>query len=331
MSFDINRLELVWPGKYDEEGNIVTEPGVSLPFQVVERVNETRATREARETRFATLFDVWDGQKEPSPSDDEFKNKLIWGDNKFVMESLLDSFAGKINLVYIDPPFAVGSDFNLEIQVGDEEIVKESSIIEEVAYRDTWGNGLESYTTMIYERIKLIHSLLTTDGSLIFHCDYRTAGLSRLILDEIFGSDKFVNEIIWHYTGGGRSTSYFSRKHDSLFWYRKGDQATFNIDKVRIPYKETSGYAKGGIKSSTGKLYMPHPEGTPADDVWDIPIINPLSHERVGYPTQKPEALLERLISGLTNPDDLVADFFCGSGTTLAVAEKLGRKWIGAD
>jgi site-specific DNA-methyltransferase (adenine-specific) len=152
----------------------------------------------------------------------------------------------------------------------------------------------------------------------------------KLILDAIFGG-RFQNEIIWHYTGGGRSKSYFSRKHDTIFWYSKTADVTFNINKVRVPYKETSGYAKSGIISAAGKQYMPNPDGTPVDDVWDIPIINPMSGERMGYPTQKPEALLERIIEASSNEGDVILDAYCGCGTTVAVAQRLKRKWIGID
>ena len=154
MTFEINRTELVWPGKYDSEGNLAITPPVSLPFQVVERVNETRATREARENKMATLFDAWEAGDEGTTFEEGWRNKLIWGDNKAVMSSLLAQYAGKIDLIYIDPPFAVGSDFSLEVKVGEEDISKEASIIEEVAYRDTWGQGMNSYLSMIYERLQ---------------------------------------------------------------------------------------------------------------------------------------------------------------------------------
>jgi len=151
------------------------------------------------------------------------------------------------------------------------------------------------------------------------------------MLDEIFGYECFVNEIIWHYTGGGRSRKRFSCKHDSLLWYANESPPLFHLDAIRVPYKPTSGYARGGIVSAAGKKYLPHPDGTPVDDVWDIPIINPMSEERVGYPTQKPLALMERLIAALTSEDDLVGDFFCGSGSTLVAARNLGRRWVGGD
>jgi adenine-specific DNA-methyltransferase len=322
---DALEAELIWPGKSTDVERTV------LPFQSIEHIDEPRSETVVR----PTLFSMDEGSGRQTGG---WTNKLIWGDNKLILSSLANGpmrqqidDAGGLKLVYIDPPFDVGADFSIEVEVGDESITKQASIIEEVAYRDTWGRGRDSYLSMIYERLLIIKGLLSTDGSILVHCDYRLSGPVRLVLDEIFGTDNFINEIVWHYTGGGRSTTYFSRKHDSIFWYSNSGQHTFNIDKVRIPYKETSGYAKGGIVAASGKKYMPHPDGTPVDDVWDIPIINPLSNERLGYPTQKPELLLERIIDGLSNEGDLIADFFCGSGTTLAVAERLGRKWIGAD
>jgi site-specific DNA-methyltransferase (adenine-specific)/adenine-specific DNA-methyltransferase len=248
--------------------------------------------------------------------EDDWENKLILGDNLKVLKSLADdpNVRGKVNLIYIDPPFATKRDFMKdEVKAYADKVV---------------GSAFIEFTR---KRIILLKELLAPDGTILVHLDQKKGHYIKLVLDEIFGESNFLNEIVWHYTGGGRSTNYFSRKHDSLFWYRKSNTQTFNIDAIRTPYKETSGYAKGGIKAASGKVYMPHPDGTPADDVWDIPIINPLSHERLGYPTQKPEALLERIIAGMTNPGDLVLDAFAGSGTTLAVAEKLNRKWIGID
>ena len=313
MAFEINKTELVWPGKYDAEGNLVQAPRVSLPFQVIERVNETRATREAKKAEGLTLFDVWDGANEGVTFEDGWRNKLVWGENSAVMGSLLEQFSGKIDLIYIDPPFAVGSDFSITVELGDFELEKQSSAIEEVAYRDTWGKGEHSYVQMILERVRLLKDLLTPDGSLFFHCDWRTTGLNRLILDEIFGADKFINEIVWLYGLGGSSNRYFPRKHDTIFWYAKSDKYFF--DPPMVP--ATSQRLKGQDKKSP--------------DYWDIPNINNMAVERLAYPTQKPEALLSRIIEATTKPGDLVADFFCGSGTTLAVAEKLGRRWIGAD
>lgn len=244
---------------------------------------------------------------------------LIHGDNKLALCALLQepfkqmlAACGGLKLVYIDPPFCTGLDFNVE---------------RKTAYSDKWDAC--EYLTMLQERLLLIRQLLADDGCIYVHCDWRTSSKMRLLLDEIF--KYHINEIIWHYTGGGRTNKYFSRKHDTIFVYCKSGKFTFNEQALRVPYKESSGYAKSGIRSKTGKYYHPNPDGTLPDDVWDIPIINPLAHERLGYPTQKPEALLKRIILASSNPGDWVADFFCGSGVTAAVAEELGRKWIAVD
>jgi DNA modification methylase len=199
-----------------------------------------------------------------------------------------------------------------------------------VGYDDRWEDP-ESYRSFLRARLERIHAILKPEGSLVLHLDYHVVHEIKLELDQIFGRRQFINEIIWHYTGGGRSKRYFSRKHDTLLWYAKGRHWTFNLDAVRTPYKPSSGYAKGGIVSRAGKRYRPHPRGTPVDDVWEIPIVNPLARERCGFPTQKPERLLERLLLALTNPGDLVLDPFSGSGTSVVVAERLGRRWIACD
>jgi len=325
---DKREVELVWNGKTNEVSNVV------LPFQTIEHVDEPRAESPEEATAQSDLF-AMDSRGRQLKG---WTNKLIWGDNKFILSSLKNGplreeieAQGGIKLIYIDPPFDVGADFSMDIEVGGNTFTKEPSIIEEIAYRDTWGKGADSFIAMIYERLILMRDILAEDGSIYVHCDWRLNSVIRQCLDEVFGRELYLNEVVWHYTGGGRSTSYFSKKHDSIFWYRKSGDWTFNIDSIRVPYKETSGYAKGGIVASSGKKYEPNPLGTPVDDVWDIPIINPLAKERIGYPTQKPEPLLERIISASSNEGDIVADFFAGSGTTAAVAEKLGRKWIASD
>jgi adenine-specific DNA-methyltransferase len=170
---DITKTELVWPGKYDEDGTLREVPRVTLPFQVIETVNESRATREVKKSGVqGTLFDVWEG-KEGDSFEEGWKNKLIWGDNLLVMGSLLEKFAGKIDLIYIDPPFATGADFSFTAPIGElgEEVFKEQSVIEEKAYRDTWGRGTESYLGMINERLSLMRDLLSSKGSIYVHCD----------------------------------------------------------------------------------------------------------------------------------------------------------------
>jgi DNA modification methylase len=344
---EITKTELVWPGKYNEDGTLKEVPRVSLPFQVIETVNESRATREARKRpQQVSLFDVYEG-KEGDTFEEGWKNKLIWGDNLLVMGSLLEKFAGKIDLIYIDPPFATGADFSFTTEIGEsgEELEKKQSVIEEKAYRDTWGGGDASYLTMMRGRLALIRDLLSDRGTLYLHCDYRMNSVLRVALDELFGLDHLLNEIIWQYKYGGRGSDGFGRKHDTILRYGRTKAARFYLDAVRVPVEpgslkqnyrhiDESGrrYRKGTWKS--GKEYRYYAdEGRTPDDVWsDINSIHASDKiERLDYPTQKPELLLERLVKASTQPGDLVADFFCGSGTTLAVAEKLGRRWIGCD
>src|SRR5207253_4755613 len=168
---DIMKTELVWPGKYNEDGTLKEVPRVSLPFQVIETANESRATREAKKGGVqGGLFDVYEG-KEGETFDAGWRNKLIWGDNLLVMGSLLQKFAGKIDLIYIDPPFAIGADFSFSSLVGEEEIEvhKDQSLIEEKAYRDTWGGGISSYVAMLFSRLQLIRALLSPTGNLFVH------------------------------------------------------------------------------------------------------------------------------------------------------------------
>jgi DNA modification methylase len=320
------KTELIWPGK-----STLIDTSV-LPFQSIEHIDEPRKGTSQQ-------FDLFSMSESTGRQSGGWTNKLIWGDNSLILSSLVNGpmrneidKSGGLKLVYIDPPFDVGSDFSMEVEVGDESVKKVPSVVEEVAYRDTWGKGIDSYASMIYSRIKLVHSLLADDGSIFVHCDYRVNSFIRIVLDEIFGTENFVNEIIWCYRQGGRAIDTFGQKHDTIYWFKKGKNVCFNADAVRVPYEGTGGYQTSGkgVKIG-GKIYLPNELGKIPEDWWDIPAIPPMSKERIGYPTQKPEALLERIIKAATNEGDLVADFFCGSGTTLAVAEKLGRKWIGAD
>jgi DNA modification methylase len=352
VPFEINKTELVWPGKYDEEGNLVQPPRVSLPFQVIERVNETRATREAKKAEGLTLFDVWDGSKEGSSFEDGWRNKLIWGDNALVMSSLFENFAGKIDLIYIDPPFDVGADFSIEVEIGDQEVVKSSSVLEEVAYRDTWGDGEASYVDVLSQRLRLMRDLLTESGVLFVHVDYRTQHLVRNLLNEVFGHESFVNEIIWAYPAASAATTkFFTRSHHVIWLYCKTPGKNYFdedgpdvkmpfSDRVRDALKQDEVgrwyYTRGGSiggKKLADRVYVGNPDaGMFPRDVWtDVPYVRARTEEFTGYPTQKPEKLLSRIIASSTKPGDLVADFFIGSGTTVAVAEKLGRRWIGAD
>lgn len=331
---EIKKTELVWRGKYDEDGRLVPveKPG-PFPFQIVESINEPRVEKGDFIGSQSSLYDIWKGD-EGNTFEDGWKNKLIWGDNKFVMSSLLEKFAGKIDLIYIDPPFATGADFSMDIEIGEkgEVVHKENSIIETKAYRDTWGFGQESFLKMMYERIALTKDLLSEKGSIFIHIDWRTNAFIRLILDELFGADFFKNEIIWTYSGpSAPNQQQFSRKHDNILWFTKSSSWIFNGDDVRIPYHETTagkfdseGTGFGGTKADLSKGKLP-------EDWWYFPIVARIRTEILDYPTQKPEALIQRIVKACSNEGDLVADFFNGSGTTCAVAEKLNRRWIGVD
>ena len=340
---DITRTELVWPGKYNEDGTLKEAPRVSLPFQVIETVNESRATREVKKDSTMPLFDVYAGS-EGSTFEEGWKNKLIWGDNLLVMGSLLEKFAGKIDVIYIDPPFATGVDFSFTTAIGEsaEEVNKEQTIIEEKAYRDTWGAGISSYVAMMTDRLSLIRDLLSPHGSLFLHCDWHVGHILRSIVDEIFGSENFLNEIVWYYYNKFQgNVNRYASNHDLILWYRKGDLYHFERQKekriegnvrqlVRVWDKQ-----KGAIvnaKGGDGRVIYRETDERTVDDVWRISMLQPADRkENCGFPTQKPEAVLHRVVQSTSRSGDLVADFFCGSGTTLAVAEKLGRRWIGCD
>ncbi len=251
------------------------------------------------------------------PTTTGHRGLLVHGDNMSMLAALPEQIA---DVVLTDPPFGTDS----------RRHAPSSNSTATAGFDDHWRD-IDHFLDFLRPRLVALHRLLRPDGSLVVHLDYRTVHEVKLELDRIFGRDGFVNEIIWHYTGGGRSRRYFSRKHDTLLWYARGNRWTFNVDAVRVPYKPSSGYARSGITGRNGKHYRPHPRGTPVDDVWDIPMINPLAHERCGYPTQKPLRLLERLVRALSAEGDLVVDPFCGSGTTAVAAARLGRRWIACD
>ena len=338
---DITRTELVWPGKYNEDGTLKEVPRINLPFQVIESVNESRATREAKKGGVqGRLFDYWEAN-EGETFEEGWKNKLIWGDNLLVMGSLLEKFAGKIDLIYIDPPFATGTDFSFSTFVGEaeERVFKAQSAIEEKAYRDTWGRGSDSYLETMKTRLQLLRDLLAPNGTMYVHIDWTMGHYLKLVLDEIFGRENFRNEIIWHYTNklstGGNT---FDKHHDNLLVYVKGRTWIHNAitRPVRVrkmqPVTQKMEGERVWLRDDEGKrIYAMGSADRKIGDVWEVPYINPVATERLGYATQKPEALLERVLQASSREGDLVADFFCGSGTTLAVAEKLGRRWIGCD
>jgi len=330
---DKREVELVWNGKNQNVSNVV------LPFQTIEQVDEPREEKPAEggvaEPQSGYLFDDRGRQQVG------WVNKLIWGDNKLVLSSLKNGplreeieEAGGLKLIYIDPPFDVGADFSMDIPIGSgdggaETFTKKPNVLEQIAYSDTWGKGSDSFIAMIYERLILMRDLLADDGSIYVHCDWRVNSYLRLVLDEIFGKDNFVNEIIWYYkTGGMPEKLGFGKKHDNLLFYsKKIEETVFNMQKEKSYLMHKYGF-KGVeiLQDRQGQYTLVN-----CRDVFDIPALRGNQPERLDYPTQKPEALLERIIKASSNEGDLVADFFCGSGTAAAVAEKLNRKWIAAD
>ncbi len=351
---DEREVELVWNGKTGEVENSV------LPFQSIEHIDEPRieVKKEAQES----LFDTSGRQVKG------WTNKLIWGDNKLILSSLKNGplrkeidEQGGLKLIYIDPPFDVGADFSTKIEIGDEELTKQPSVLEEVAYRDTWGQGSDSFISMLRERLSLMHGLLADDGSIFVHCDWRVSAYIKLLLDEVFGKDSFQNEIIWRkgsFFGPSNKLGQFPKNHDTIYYYSKSEQRTFNLPKEgykestlkQYKYEDEKGkyrlqelrdYSEKSISDfeekglievgSDGrkslKQYLDAKSGKVVETVWTD--INRLSS--LEYPTQKPPKLLERIITAASNEGDLVGDFFVGSGTTVAVAEKLGRKWICSD
>ena len=328
------RTELIWEGKYDEFGNRrqVDIAGAAMPLQKIETIDEPRSRAEAQGELFAP----------EKAHRDDFRNMLIWGDNKLVMASLLRDFKGKIDLIYIDPPFDVGADFTMNLPIGDdgEMLDKDQSTLEMVAYRDTWGKGTDSYLFMMYERLTLMKELLNDTGNIFVHCDWRVNSLMRLILEEIFGNENFKNEIIWRYRRWPSKSKIFQRMHDNIYWFSKSIHTPQLWNQLYEELSESSKRQwKGKLRvdrvSAKGTRYSEINEtdspGTQMSDVWEISQITAPFQEYIGYSTQKPEELIERIIKSITNEGNLVADFFCGSGTTGAVAEKLGRRWIMAD
>ena len=270
-----------------------------------------------------------------------------------MLASLLKEFKGRIDLIYIDPPFDVGADFTMDVPIGDgkETVEKDQSTLEMVAYRDMWGKGTDSYLHMMYERLTLMKELLSERGSLYVHCDWRVNSMLRAILDEVFSGENFRNEIIWDYSFRMMDLpSFYNRKHDTILFYSKTSAATFQMPKTEWTRDDLMASRKqaihvdengiewiwmpGGKGNSKNKLRRVDEilaEGKAISDVWSLGIISSSSGERTDYATQKPETLLERILKASSNEGDLVADFFCGSGTTGAVAERLGRRWIMAD
>jgi len=378
--------ELIWEGKYDKDGRRVAPLRVTLPFQTIETVNESTQQRQR-------MLDLFSAGRDP-----DWRNRLIWGDKKYVLPALLEEFAGQVNLIYIDPPFNVGADFSFIATIpdgpdsdedGTASFTKEPSVIEQKAYRDTWGRGLDSYLQWFYETAVLLHELLAVDGSIYVHLDWHIGHYAKAVLDEIFGKDNFKNEIVWKRSLPHNDPKRYGSIHDILLFYVKSSSAyTFNqqftglsekykeshytqVDEKGRRYQLTSLSASGsGPPRKFGDKILQPPKGThwrysqekidelmkegrivftgggtpryirymdemrgPAlQSIWtDVNPVNSQAEERLDYATQKPEALLERIIRASSNEGDLVLDCFCGSGTTAAVTEKLNRRWIACD
>jgi site-specific DNA-methyltransferase (adenine-specific)/adenine-specific DNA-methyltransferase len=379
---DKREVELVWNGKTREVCTAI------LPFQTLEHIDQPRKEkRDEDELGFDT------GGRQVKG----WTNKLIWGDNKLILSSLKSGAlrrqieeAGGLKLIYIDPPFDVGADFSMDIEIGGETFHKEPNLLEQIAYRDTWGRGADSFIAMIYERLILMRDLMTPDASIYVHCDWRVTAFIRLALDEIFGADNFRNEIVWLRTNAhNMATKGYVRAQDTIYYATRSGRFVFNEEFTEYgeaqlgrykkdetgrlytgrdltfsganpnrqfewrgskpPSHRSWGYSlekleelwtKGLILTKQDgsprldglKTYLDETRGKPVTTIWDdVGRVGNTSAERLGYPTQKPEALLERVVKTSTDPNDLVADFFGGSGTTAAVAEKLGRKWITTD
>ena len=385
-------VDLVWDRKYDNSGAKSAPVSVALPFQTIETLNESTQQRQKSIESFLT-----------GRGQTEWRNRLIWGDKKYVLPSLLPEFANSVDLIYIDPPFDTGADFSYQVEVPNHEVnstsfTKLPSVIEQKAYRDTWGEGpthLDSYLRWFYETLLFLEKLLKPTGSIYIHLDWHVSHYAKVIADEVFGRDNFVNEIIWKRRGGALNNfKSFGSITDSLFLYAKsaenyfqplkdkdseeakqyiserfiyddGDGRLYSRDPITNPsgkptpsliyeYKGYKPPRKGWAFSKEtmkewdkeGKLYFPSDksqrirrktflseyDGQPIQNLWtDIYVINSQAKEFSGYITQKPGALLKRIIEASSRPGDLVLDCFCGSGTLAVVAEKTGRRWIACD
>lgn len=271
-------------------------------------------------------------------------NRLIYGDNLLSMQALLagdessglESLRGKVNLIYIDPPFDSKADYRTKISLPDNQITQKPTTFEQFGYSDLWQKGTVSYLEYMYPRLVLMKELLSETGSIYVHIDWHVGHYIKILLDDIFGKENFRNEIVWIYTRmGTKGQKIFSRAHDNVYWYSKNNSWIFNLDEVRLPYSEGSlarqGYQLNRLGSGISKqgVTVLNNIGKCPEDWFDIPYLR--GNERVDYATQKPEKLLERIIKASSNEGDLVCDFFGGSGTTAAVAERLGRRWITTD
>lgn len=261
--------------------------------------------------------------------DQRLDNKLIFGDNLDGMMALLPEYEGKIDLIYADPPFFSNRRYQTRIGRGeDSRQPKHWSMAD--GYEDHWSD-IEDYLDMLYPRLWLMHRLLAPHGTLYLHLDWHADAYARILLDEIFGQNRLLNEIVWVYHGPSPIRTAFKRKHDTILVYTKSDTYTFNVDDIRVPYDDkTIKTFASSSKAGFGKA-PDLQRGKVPEDWWYFPVVARMHNERTGYPTQKPAALLERIIKASSNPGDIVADFFCGSGTTMEVAARLERRFIACD
>ena len=291
-------------------------------------------------TQHLCIYESYPGQSTEEPtnlplnSTPTWHNRLILGDKSSTLPALLPEFTGRINLIYIDPPFMTGRDFKND---------------EQLAYSDKWNNDLDAYLQWLYETFMLLKLLLSSNGSLYVHLDWRVTHYAKVILDEVFGSNSrkdgpgFKNEIIWHYQSGGRAHKRFARKHDTILFYSNSANYCFHGERVgelrgttkrnhMKKWVDTDGHTQWAIHSA-GRIYTYSEDShmTPTDVWCDISHLHQIDPERNGYATQKPAALLERIILASSEENDLVLDCFCGSGVTPAVAEQLDRCWIACD
>ncbi len=329
----IGRTELVWPGKYLEDGTRAVAPRTG-PGLTAREVHGQAGNGNGQAGNGNGL--AGDGNRLTGAA-----NRLVHGDNLQAMASLLPELEGKVDLIYVDPPFATGVDYAFRAEIGgvERDGAVDAPIETGAAFRDIWTGGIDGFLQMLAPRLELVHALLAPHGSFYLHVDPTAGHAVKLLCDEVFGPESFQREIVWRIgwlSGYKTAARNWIRNHDLIFFYTK-DPAAFTFNKQFVPYPE--GYRRRDGALPTGR-------GMPIEDVWnanaseaalrseeslDSIQIKSFSREKTGYATQKNESLLVRIVEASSNPGDLVADFFCGSGTTLAVAEKLGRRWVGCD
>lgn len=287
---------------------------------------------------------LWKGQTPSLAPDREWLNRLIYGDNLLAMQALLagdppnglPSLRGRVDLIYIDPPFDSKADYRTKISLPGVDLEQRPTVIEQFAYADTWKDGTASYLRMLYPRLVLMRELLSERGSIYVHIDWHVGHYVKVLMDEIFGKENFVNEIIWCYTGPGSPLMrQFNRKHDAIYWYSHSSSWVFNQEEVRVPYKDPNQTLRKAFDAGKGmseeEIQRYRERGKVPETWWEDIAVAVRSKQNLHYTTQKPEKLLERIIKASSNEGDLVCDFFGGSGTTAAVAERLDRRWITTD